>query len=269
MWPDCQAQTASSVRLRAPSLVWRLPRWVFTVDGETKRRAPISALVRPWATRVSASSSRSVRGSKGSAAARREAAPPLSWRSSRVVICGETRASPRAAARHRLDQQRGPGVLEQEAGGPVEQGGVDVLVEVEGGDDHDPDGVDDVGAGQQAGGLQPVEHRHADVEQGDVGSQPPAQVDRRAPVGGLAHDRHLVGGLQDHAEPGPHHLLVVGQHHPDGHPGTTGRVACTRHPCAGGSTGPAVRLPARAWARSAMPTRPNPAPTRVRSASPA
>ena len=71
----------------------------------------------------------------------------------------------------RLDEQRRAGVLEQEPAGPVHQRGVDVLVEVEGGDDDDAERVGSVGPGQEAGCLEAVELGHADVEEADVGSQ--------------------------------------------------------------------------------------------------
>ena len=80
--------------------------------------------------------------------------------------------------------------------------------------------------------------------------------DGRPAVGGLAD--HLDVGLrvEDHAEPGAHDLLVVGDDHPDRHrPGPAlGSDALTVQPRS--SLGPASRLPPSSAARSAMPTSP-------------
>ena len=45
MRPVSQAQPAISTRLRAPSLVWMLAMWVFTVLSEMNSSSPISELV--------------------------------------------------------------------------------------------------------------------------------------------------------------------------------------------------------------------------------
>ena len=57
----------------------------------------------------------------------------------------------------RLDQQLGAGVLEEEASGTGLEGSKDVLVEIEGRDDHDGQWVLDAWAGELAGGLDAVD----------------------------------------------------------------------------------------------------------------
>ncbi len=68
---------------------------------------------------------------------------------------------------------------------------------------------------QPAGGLDPVELGHADVHQHDVGLQVPGLRDRVEAVGGLADDLQIVLGVEDHAEPGAHERLVVGDQQAD------------------------------------------------------
>ena len=65
------------------------------------------------------------------------------------------------------------------------------------------------GPGEQARRLEAVEDRHADVEQAHVGPQLAGEGDGGAAVAGLADDIDAVR-LEDEAEPGAHHLLVVG-----------------------------------------------------------
>jgi len=117
----------------------------------------------------------------------------------------------------RLDEQRGAGVLEEEAARPVAERGVDVLVEVERGDDDDPGRRGDPGAGEQAQRLQTVHAGHADVEQQHVRAGPAGQGDRLDPVGGLADEFHVRLGTDDHAEARAYHRLVIGHKHPDAH----------------------------------------------------
>ena len=47
---------------------------------------------------------------------------------------------------------------------------VDVLVGVEGGDDHDPERVSNTGAGERAGDLDAVHAWHADIDNAHVGA---------------------------------------------------------------------------------------------------
>ncbi len=110
------------------------------------------------------------------------------------------------------------------------------------------------------GGLNSVQHGHADVHQHDVG---PIEIDEPhgvGAVGSLAHDLHVVLGLENHAEALAQEGLVVGQHHPDAHAGTgalqSRSLASTSQPPVG--LGPAVSVPPKAVARSAIPASPWP-----------
>ena len=66
-----------------------------------------------------------------------------------------------------------------------------------------------------AGRLEPVEARHPDVHQDDVGSVPPGEPDGRLAVGGLGDDVDIRLGLEDHPEAGPDQRLVVGDEDPE------------------------------------------------------
>ena len=116
-----------------------------------------------------------------------------------------------------LREQGGPGVFEQEAPGAGLQRPVHVLVEVECGDDDDRQRVVDVGAGELAGGLDPVHLGHADVEQADVGAQRAGKRHRFTAVGGLSDDLDAGLGVEDHRQSCPDDVLVVGDEHADGH----------------------------------------------------
>src|SRR6185437_10103503 len=112
-------------------------------------------------------------------------------------------------------QVGGLGVLDQEAAGPGTDRLVDVLVGLEGGqDDHlDPGQV--VVGGDAAGGLQAVHPGHPDIHQHHVGALAEGQVDRLGPVGGLADDLEVVGGVNEHVESGADQRLVVGEQDAD------------------------------------------------------
>ena len=107
-------------------------------------------------------------------------------------------ASPSAAAWMAWVEQLGARVLEQEPACAGLERAVHVLVEVERGDDHDGHRVLDAGPGELAGGLDAVQHRHADVEQADVGPQLAGEVDRLAPVGRGADHLDVGLGVEDH-----------------------------------------------------------------------
>ena len=105
---------------------------------------------------------------------------------------------------HGVHQLRGRHVLEDEAARPGPQRLDDVLVEPEGGQDQD------AVPGQPPRRLDPVEQRHADVHQHDVGAQRARELDRLLAVAGLADDLHLAGRLEHRAEARAHQRLVVG-----------------------------------------------------------
>jgi hypothetical protein len=136
---------------------------------------------------------------------------------------------PREAARGRFFQH--------EAAGPCPQGGVDVLVEVEGGQDEDLDLGGVVVLLDLPGGLDPVLAGHADVHEHDVRVVPAGQGDRLGPVAGLAEDGHAGGGVDQDPEAAPDQRLVVRDDHADGHETAcpVGMRASTRNPEAVGS----------------------------------
>jgi hypothetical protein len=75
--------------------------------------------------------------------------------------------------------------FQEEAAGTGPHGFVDVLVEVEGGEDEDFGGS--VGY-RPAGGLDPVQLGHPNVHQCDVGPQPDGQVNRLLSIRRLTDD---------------------------------------------------------------------------------
>ena len=117
----------------------------------------------------------------------------------------------------RLGEQLRSCVLEEEAAGARLERAVDVLVEVERRDDHHGERILDGRPGQRARGLEPVELGHPDVEQADIGPQLPGQRHGFPAVARLTHHLDVGLGVQDHAQPGPDELLVVGDEYADGH----------------------------------------------------
>src|SRR6202020_2290943 len=107
------------------------------------------------------------------------------------------------------DQVGGLGVLEQEAAGAGSQAGVDVVVEVEGGQDQH--------LGRQPGGhdvasrLDAVVAGHPDVHEHHVGTQRGAHGDGGGPVGGLADHLDVVFGVEHQAATHPDERMVVDQ----------------------------------------------------------
>ena len=141
---------AISTRFRAPSLAIRLAMWVLTVLSVMYSSSAISLLVRPRATAARTCSSRSVSGSTGC----RGGAPGPAVGERLEQPGGDARGDQRVAVGGGVDglgEQRRPGVLEQEAAGAGPQRGVDVLVEVEGGDDDDGERVVDARPGEARG----------------------------------------------------------------------------------------------------------------------
>src|SRR5215469_14452943 len=184
----------------------------------------------------------------------------------RDQAAGHPRSQQRVAGRdhpHGLGELASRGVLEQEAAGAGAQRLVHVVVQVEGGQNQDP-GRAVAGRRDLPGGLQAVEHRHADIHEDDVGAQLSDPGDGLLPVDGLADHLDVGLGVEQDGKARPHHALVVGHDHADRHGASssdelTGRVAVTWNPPS--SRGPASRLPPSMVARSRMPTRPWPPPT--------
>ncbi len=132
---------------------------------------------------------------------------------------------------------------------------MDVLVEVEGGDDDHGERVVDVGSGEEPRRLDAVEFGHADVEQADVRSQVTGPFHGFASVRGLGDDLDPGLGVEDHRQTGSHQILVVGDEDPD-HAWTPafGNVATTVQPPS--VLGPEVKVPPSSLARSVIPSRP-------------
>ena len=142
-------------------------RWVLTVFSLIASSRAISLFGRPRATSASTSRSRSERSSSGEPAAR-----SLEQRPACARI--ERRLASRGGA-HRLSELRGLGVLEQVADRARVERAKDLLAVGERGEDDDGD----VGlrGGDPPGRLDPVEHRHLEVHQHDVGLVLRAQAD--------------------------------------------------------------------------------------------
>jgi hypothetical protein len=90
---------------------------------------------------------------------------------------------------------------------------VDVLVEVEGGEDEDA--RRGMLGGDPSGGFDAVEVGHADVHQHDVRQHPADGVDRLVAVRSLAYDVDVGLGGEDYPEAGADELLVVGDEDAD------------------------------------------------------
>ena len=170
-------------------------------------------------------------------------------------MLGASSCSPRAIARMPPTSWSAGASLSRNPLGPGHQGVVDQLRPVEGGQ-HDDPGI----AGRRGdapGGLDPVQPGHPDVHQHDVGAGRPGEVDGLATVGGLAHHGEVVLGAEDHPEPRPHELLVVGEED-RGHGTSWGMTALTRKPPS--SQGPHSSRPPAAATVSARPASPAPLP---------
>src|SRR5581483_2248369 len=168
---------------------------------------------------------------------------------------GDRRREQRVAGPHQLDggdQVLGRHVLQKEPRGPLCQGPVHVLVQVERGQHQHPDvgsGADDL-----PGGLEAVHHRHPDVHQHDVRPVLEHRRDGRRAVRRLARDLE-ARRLQDQPEPAADQRLVVGDHYAHGN-SASGIVARSRHPPPG--RGPASTSPPYSPIRSRSPSSPRP-----------
>jgi hypothetical protein len=116
-------------------------------------------------------------------------------------------------------------VLEQKCARAGAQRLVDVFVSVKGGeDDHAWRLVD---GGDAACALDPVDARHAHVHQHDVGLELGRALGRLGAVAGLADHLEVRLAGQDHAKPGAHQALIVGEQDADHRAGPSGRRART------------------------------------------
>jgi len=134
-----------------------------------------------------------------------------------------------------LRQQGRAGVFEQKAPGTSLQRAAHVLVEIERGDHDHRQRVLDAGAGELAGGFDPVDLGHADVEQAHVWAQCAGQRHCFPTVGGFADDLDAGLDVEDHGQSGTDDVLVVGDEHADRHvvAPLLGRTASTVQPPSG------------------------------------
>jgi len=152
------------------------------------------------------------------------------------------------AARHDADpvgQLLGRHVLEQEAARARAQRVVDVLVEVEGREHENGDGVLVIALGDDAPRrLEAVDAGHPYVHQHDVGPPLAHEVDRVRAIAGLAGDDDAGLGVEDRSEAGAHERLVIRDQDRDGplgdrlmrrlvHAPTLTARGVGRHPSAG------------------------------------
>ena len=168
---------------------------------------------------------------------------------------GDGRGEQRVAAGHdpdRRDDLLRRRVLEHEPARAGPQRVVDVVVEPERGQDQHPGGG--LSPHDPPGGLDAVKHRHPDVHEHHVRSQPPGHGDRVLPVAGLARHGDLRLALQDLAQSDPDQRLVVGNQH-GRHSGSSTRTAKPPSRRADASNLPPYKV-----TRSRMPARPCPPP---------
>ncbi len=118
---------------------------------------------------------------------------------------------------HRADEMLWRDVLEQEARGASLKGGIDVFVEVEGRQDHDPRRRPPAVAGRRWIGRSRRRVASSPSRPGirmsirtTSGRWRRVRSDRRLAVGCLGDDLDIRLRLEDHAEPGPDQDLVVG-----------------------------------------------------------
>src|SRR5581483_10035303 len=136
-------------------------------------------------------------------------------------------------------------------------GFVDVLVEVEGGENEDARARSR--CVEPAGCVDAVELGHADVHDDDVGVELTGEAQRFASVGGFADDLDVALQFEDEPEALPYEGLVVGEQdarHRGG--GVRGIRAWRRKPPR--VMGPASSSPPSRFTRSRMPIRPCPPP---------
>ena len=161
-----------------------------------------------------------------------------------------------AGGDHCVGELLGREVLEQEAVRAGPEGVVDVLVEVESGEDDDA-GIRGGRFGpDEAGGLDAVEAGHADVHEDHVRADLAGQCYGLCSVGGLAGDLDAGLAFENEPEADPYQLLVVRDEHPYSHgpagtsPSGSSTVICSPVPVAAVRTAPPTR---RMSSRTAAP----------------
>ena len=200
---------------------------VFTVPTPTTSSAAISAFESPRASSVSTSSSRGVSSSSATASVPSGGPPWANCSITRRVTAGSRSAAPPAITLIAAISSSGAEFFSRKPLAPARRRLVDVLVEVEGGEDDDARGA--VAGENLAGRREAVHPRHADVHQRHVRGEAARRRDRLLPVPGLGDDLHVGLGLDDHPEAAPDHRLVVGDQDPDHAPAThSGRPSSGR-----------------------------------------
>jgi hypothetical protein len=115
----------------------------------------------------------------------------------------------------RVDEIGRSDVLEQKGAGAGADRTVDVVVEVEGGQDEDAGRA--AGGDDAPGGLDPVHDRHADVEEEHVRGELLDERHSLLPVFCLAHHLEVLARLDDHSKAAAHERLVVGDRDANAH----------------------------------------------------
>ena len=96
-------------------------------------------------------------------------------------------------------------------------------------------GSPEPGPARRPGDIDSVEAGHPDVDEADVGAQPPGQRDGLGAVGGLRDHGDVRLVFEDEAKSIADHRLIVGDQHPDGHRlRGVGSVASTDQPARSG-----------------------------------
>jgi hypothetical protein len=116
----------------------------------------------------------------------------------------------RISAGHRAyggDQLLGRVVLEDEAARPGPEGLVDLLIQIERGEDEHPCRA--IRRQDASGRFEAVELGHADIHRDDGGMNTRSLVDRLETVACLGDDLDVVFAGQQHAEAGSNHRLVI------------------------------------------------------------
>src|SRR5262249_5344434 len=136
----------------------------------------------------------------------------------------------------------------------------------EGREDHDVQFCERGVVDDAARRFEPVDARHADVHQGDVGNQLVREVRGFGAVAGFADDFDVWLGVEQGAKTGAHEQLVVGEQDTDKEREGAGGRASRRPPPPGAR--PISNAPPSAAARSRMPTMPLPPLGAASGASP-
>ena len=171
------------------------------------------------------------------------------------MIAGREQRVARGDDAHRLEQRLGRDILEQEPARTGVEGVVDVLVEVERGEDEDPRTVVAAGGADLARGFDPVQGRHAHVHQDDVGPVLAAEADGLHAVCRSRDDGDVGLRSEQRGESGPYDLVVVGDERADHDASSSsGNVTSTSKPPP--SAAPHEKLPPAIVARSRIPTSP-------------